>query len=508
MHGAEPDKNLVVGRLEYVEMTYVGQAFRLGRYPVHFHLNGDMTGSYVRGLSMHKTFNRAVNIHGTHNVLVEHTVIFNVRGGAFFLEDGAETGNMFKYNLAVFVISSTSLRSDDITPAAFWATNANNTYIGNTAVGGTHFGFWYRMHEHPDGPSFDPNICPKKVPLGVFRDNTVHSQGWFGIWIFQDFFPMVGGGCSSNTPTKAVFEDTIVWNCEKGIEFVNGGSLQFDGGALVNNEKAGFEGKKVMRAEEFSENGPMLKNAIIAASTTNLPTYKGPTRGGIILPYGQGYTVANVTFMNFDSSGSAAVRFTRIDGTCSFLCGGFTYHFTGTKKINSPNMGAFEWISEGVIIDEDGTLSGVNGGRIVTTQNTLPSSKCQGLADFSTDLPASVCDSDVHFIRFSFNHITPVALKYKKVRLTNPHGTDELGYAEKRITHKDGWQVTLVAGETYTMEFQDAEIAENISYSSRFDFHEVSAFSCANCVYRARPLYTTVEAIVQIGYQIISQLHS
>jgi hypothetical protein len=135
MHAPEPDKNWVVAHISYVELSYVGQAFRIGRYPIHFHLNGDQTGSYVRGCGIHNTFNRAVNIHGTHNVLVEHTVIYDVMGGAFFLEDGIETGNIFQYNLAVFVKSSTSLLNDDITPAAFWITNPNNTVRHNgTAI--------------------------------------------------------------------------------------------------------------------------------------------------------------------------------------------------------------------------------------------------------------------------------------------------------------------------------------------------------------------------------------
>ena len=41
------------------------------------------------------------------------------------------------------------------------------------------------MHKHPDGPSYTNDICPQNVPLRRFEGNTVHSQGWFGIWIFQ-----------------------------------------------------------------------------------------------------------------------------------------------------------------------------------------------------------------------------------------------------------------------------------------------------------------------------------
>lgn len=43
-------------------------------------------------------------------------MIYNIMGGAFFIEDGIETGNVIQYNLAVFVKQSTSLLNDDITP--------------------------------------------------------------------------------------------------------------------------------------------------------------------------------------------------------------------------------------------------------------------------------------------------------------------------------------------------------------------------------------------------------
>lgn len=42
------------------------------------------------------------------------------RGGAMFLEDGVEIGNVLRGNLAVFVRTSSSLLNDDVTPAAFW----------------------------------------------------------------------------------------------------------------------------------------------------------------------------------------------------------------------------------------------------------------------------------------------------------------------------------------------------------------------------------------------------
>ena len=59
------------------------QAFRLGRYPIHYHLNGNVTGSYVRGCAIHRTYNRAVTIHAVDYLLGksrregEHWVVGN-----------------------------------------------------------------------------------------------------------------------------------------------------------------------------------------------------------------------------------------------------------------------------------------------------------------------------------------------------------------------------------------------------------------------------------------------
>jgi len=58
-------------QFSHVELQWVGQAFRLGRYPIHFHMHGDGSGSWVKGCSIHHSFQRAVTIHGTHRVLLQ-----------------------------------------------------------------------------------------------------------------------------------------------------------------------------------------------------------------------------------------------------------------------------------------------------------------------------------------------------------------------------------------------------------------------------------------------------
>ncbi len=149
-------------RLSNVEFHHMGQAFRLGHYAIHFHMQGDSPSSYVKECAIYKSFNRAINIHATNYITITRNVIYDIAGGAFFLEDGVEIGNKFTYNLAVFVRTSSSLLNEDATPAAFWITNANNTYMHNTAAGCTHFGYWYRLLDRSDGPSYNPNYCKEK----------------------------------------------------------------------------------------------------------------------------------------------------------------------------------------------------------------------------------------------------------------------------------------------------------------------------------------------------------
>ncbi|XP_068094022.1 fibrocystin-L-like isoform X1 [Hyperolius riggenbachi] len=472
-HAPQPSQQLAVGRIEYVEVFHAGQAFRLGRYPIHWHLMGDVQfKSYVRGCGIHQTYNRAVTIHNTHHLLVEHNIIYDIMGGAFFIEDGIEHGNVLQYNLAVFVQQSTSLLNDDVTPAGYWVTNPNNTIRHNAAAGGTHFGFWYRMHDNPDGPSYDPNICQKRVPLGEFYNNTVHSQGWFGIWIFQEYFPMATASCSSSTPYPAIFRSLKTWNCQKGAEWVNGGALQFHNFTMVNNEDSGIETKRVISSYVGGwgeSQGAVLKNTIIVGHLDELGLGSSYcTARGITLPFDEGLTVSSIKFMNFDRPNCAAIAVTSIVGLCVDRCGGWSARFGGIQFFNAPNKAGFRWEHEVVLIDTDGSLTGHIGAKVVPASGLLDPSQCSQQSDWSAGFPGYVCNSSVSFHRLAFNNPTPTSLFGKDVIISNAYGSSVVPFLAKRLTHPSGWMALLPNANSFNWYFSNVDYITNISYTSRF----------------------------------------
>lgn len=319
----EPES--VIGRFSNVELFHVGQAFRLGRYPIHFHMNGDMPSSYVRECAIHQSFNRATNIHASNYVTIERNVIYNIMGGAYFLEDGIEIGNRFLYNLAVFVRTSSSLLNEDITPAAFWATNPNNTYLHNAVAGSTHFGWWYRLLNNPDGPSFTTSYCPRKIPFGMFFNNSVHSTGRFGLWIFPMYAPTISGACSDSRPSVAVFNNFVSWSNDKGAEFVEAASVQFRNftiwdhysEGIATKTMVGYQAPNSLYANTFyNENtGTVVADSIIIGNS--LGGTQSYTIDGIVVPWDRGQLVKNVSFYNFPAASSRAMRCPIIAGRCT-----------------------------------------------------------------------------------------------------------------------------------------------------------------------------------------------
>ena len=432
----EMDQQWAVGHIEYTEFTHVGQAYRLGRYPIHFHLNGDVTGSYVRGCGIHHTFNRAVTIHGVRNLLVEHNVAYNIMGHAYFFEDGIETNNIVQYNLAIFVRPSSSHLNTDITPAAFWVTNPDNIVRHNAAAGGSHFGFWYNAPVHPEGPSYTTHVCPRNIPLLEFRNNTAHTQGWYGIWIFPIYYPKEGGSCSSTVSVPSEFYSLTAWETERGAEGVEVGRVRFIDFLIADADKAGVE----FQTTNDAWGGPMLKDSTIIGWSALSESNKNEkcTIAGVKLPKSKYLTVDNVKFINFDQDRCAAVR---ACAHCKTDQGGFQSRFQNIQYYNSLNKARWQWQHECWLEDLDGSLTGTSADYSLLPYNpNLPPHHCEfGLPAFgTTGLPGAICDDTVTFHRFAFNNPTPESLLYKDTLFTNQYGTSRINYHKKRITHMEG----------------------------------------------------------------------
>ena len=263
------DQGLVEARIEYVEFENAGQAFRVGRYPIHFHLPGNMNTSYVRGNAIHHSNNRACTLHDVANMVVERNVVYNVKGLSFFLEDGVELNNTLQYNLAMFTRMYNSLLNPDINPASFWIVNAWNRFKHNACAGGTHFCFWLRPAKVPDGPSWTRNYCPNKVPFLEFYNNTAHSMGWYGFWIFgqsnhASYDPHSGtlenGFCDGKRIQTRIGSFTT-WNNKRGFEIVSGANIRLENQTHMDHDFAGYE---IFTAKgPYGEDGPGIFDAVL-----------------------------------------------------------------------------------------------------------------------------------------------------------------------------------------------------------------------------------------------------
>ncbi|XP_004464997.2 cell surface hyaluronidase CEMIP2 [Dasypus novemcinctus] len=208
-------KNFTSVHLSYVELKHLGQQ-QLGRYPVHFHLCGDVDhkggyrhGTFVDGLAIHHSFSRCITVHGTNGLLIKDTIGFDTLGHCFFLEDGVEQRNTLFHNLGLLTKPGTLLPTDRnntmcttmrdkvfgnyvpvpatdcMAVSTFWIAHPNNHLINNAAAGSQDAGIWYLFHKEPTGESSGLQLLAKSelTPLGIFYNNRVHSSFKAGLFI-------------------------------------------------------------------------------------------------------------------------------------------------------------------------------------------------------------------------------------------------------------------------------------------------------------------------------------
>jgi hypothetical protein len=262
-----------VGKIMYIELFDVGQAFKLGRYPIHFHMIGKVSKSLVKGNSIHQTYNRAVTVHAVSYFRIIQNVIYNTMGHTIFIEDAIETKNIIDGNLVIKTNRSWSLLNVDQTPASFWITNPDNTIINNRAAGSDRYGFWFDLQENPTGPSLTRSICPINMPLGEFRNNVAHSNGRYGLRLFHGHNPRTnpcgalvyddsnpsapGFPYPSNPVIPAIYQDYTGWkNVEVGAIAEKTGAVEWRNFKVADNLYSGLEWSMVdsaIKADGFSK---------------------------------------------------------------------------------------------------------------------------------------------------------------------------------------------------------------------------------------------------------------
>ncbi|MEL6545516.1 MAG: right-handed parallel beta-helix repeat-containing protein, partial [Myxococcota bacterium] len=192
--------------LDGVEVSGFGRSGVMGRYPVHWHLGGDVTGQFIKNSSIHGSSNRCIVIHRTSNLEVRNNVCFDVRGHAFFLEEGTERGNSIVNNIAVLtrlpregthLLESERRESNQprrwAAPAAFWISHPDNDVRYNTAAGTEGTGFWMAFEERElCSECLQPN--PSLAPTDRFRFNVSRTARIGFTW---DGAP---GGQSADNP--------------------------------------------------------------------------------------------------------------------------------------------------------------------------------------------------------------------------------------------------------------------------------------------------------------------
>jgi hypothetical protein len=163
-----------------------------------------------------------------------------VSGHNFFVEDGIETKNVIRYNLAISSLQTTKMLQTDTSVASFWVTNPTNDFYGNNAAGSDFYGIWYEIKANPDGPSATNDVCPIGNPLGNVYNNTAHSNKRFGLRIFQQFarkYPCSpvrddsnpNDPWASNPSSPSTYSQfTIYKNLENGILAEQTGNVFFD----------------------------------------------------------------------------------------------------------------------------------------------------------------------------------------------------------------------------------------------------------------------------------------
>jgi hypothetical protein len=451
--------------IDGVEFYHMGQKARLGRYPIHWHLAGDREGDYIENSSIHHTFNRALTIHGAHNILVSQTVAYDHIGHGYFLEDAVETGNRFYYNLGLVTREpqpGEELLPSDLGPkqfqisgpGTFWITNPNNELVGNVAAGSqTGSGFWYALPSTALGLSSNNSqyndVNPRETPLGIFRYNRAHSNA---VGLDVDGGPEQFSGVPESShyspPEIANFSGfTAFANSKNGVYFRGTSNIHLPDARLADN----------VQGTMFAF-GQTISDSLIVGVSDN--DFGGPTKHGFAV-YDGPNTVTNVHFAGFNNPGAGL--FTVIGAAerhVHHVFEGITFDdpatpFSFPDTVDN-NTIARNWGFS--LYDEDGSLTGTAGQSVVYDH---PMMRSDGDVVFPDWQKAAVSGRQFGHLRLMYD-LSPAELPLVTVARTGGPGEDVVFSDPLLDTTFNQLGVIMNTDFTYTFNYDTSLVSDTI----------------------------------------------
>jgi len=428
-----------------------------------------------------------MTIHGTHDALFEWNVAYRCEGHNFFIEDGWEQNNTIQYNLGIFARPSSSMLNTDQSATTFWVTNTNNRVRHNHAAGAAFFGFWINppsSHHHAGEQWFKDSgyaKCPDSQPVLEFNNNTAHSVGEYGFWIFLEYRPKefdCGGTNGGNRQHN--FENVVGWHNKRGFEIASAGNgVRIKNGVFSDNSISNFAFME-SRDELFGDLSYGMQDGISIGYSGAHDSLNDCTSIGLETPWESGSTdVDGIRFFNFDHS-----KCKGIDAcyASDFEDCGFTSEFKRVQWNNSPNRFRAKWRHVTILHDTDGTLSaplngegsggdgwparmlGEPGAKVVASAANYDPG-CVADASFSRGKDSSMCPPTTAFHRLGLNNM-PKVFDGRQMNMTSIYGEERGNFQKCRSTHGGGWMVLLPTGVENYVHWVGLGHVNNISYSA------------------------------------------
>ena len=398
-------------RIEGAEFRRMGQVGQLGRYPVHFHLFGDATGSFFNKNSIWESYNRWVTLHGVQNLRVNRNVGFDTLGHGFYFEDGNEVGNRVVGNLGVLVregVAGNLTTPSDSDAAVFWITNPDNYIVGNVAAGAPHSGFWYALPEHPLGPSYDPTIWPRQTPLDTFHNNTAHSVGFAGLYVDGGerpdrqtetvwYNPRAVPGDNESAHVRPTFTKFTSYKSRHyGMWVRTFSGAVFRNNAFANNWRSIYLAN--IRSGPNNDNVGIIRESLMVGETANMgqpESWENTGAGGRSLPqpwnpniaiggvpfYDGPMEVRQVVFANFKpNSQRNAGAITSLFPNAFWISpenAVYAVKFVNSKKVLLPKVTEYvDGDATSMFIDVGGRVTGTPGAAVVVRGALLDDATC------------------------------------------------------------------------------------------------------------------------------------